>query len=130
MSLIRAKDGALVLGPGAVHQGHTQGRARQMLWRRRDKVRVAIVQQHNPEQPNVRFGVDENQVHHTFRHTDQLGLDRNAVSNAIRADLARQGPASPGATITGNISVGGVTIEYRAFGLADGTINVGRITGP
>jgi hypothetical protein len=96
MSLIRAKDGALVLGPGAVHQGHTQGRARQMLWRRRDKVRVAIVQQHNPEQPNVRFGVDENQVHHTFRHTDQLGLDRNAVSNAIRADLAGQGPASPG----------------------------------
>jgi hypothetical protein len=93
-------------------------------------VRVAIVQQHNPEQPNVRFGVAENQVHHTFRHTDQLGLDRNAVSNAIRADLAGQGPASPGATITGNISVGGVTIEYRAFGLADGTINVGRITGP
>jgi hypothetical protein len=64
--------------------------------------------------------VDENQVRHTFRHTDQLGLDRDAVSNAIRADLARQGPASPGANVTGNISVSGVTIEYRAFGLADG----------
>src|ERR1700730_9049632 len=90
----------------------------------------AIARQLSPEQPNGRFGVDENQVRHTFRYTDQLGLDRDAVSNAIRADLARQGPASPGANITGNISVSGVTIEYRAFGLADGTINVGRITGP
>src|SRR3984893_397910 len=90
----------------------------------------AIDQQLSPEQPNVRFGVDEKQVRHTFRHTDQLGLDRAAVSNAIRADLGRQGPATPGANITGNISVSGVTIEYRAFGLADGTINVGRITGP
>src|ERR1700719_1819686 len=71
----------------------------------------AIAQQLSPEQPNVRFGVDENQVRHTFRHTDQLGLDRDAVSNAIRTDLARQGPASPGANITGNISVGGVTID-------------------
>ena len=74
--------------------------------------------------------MDENQVRHTYRHTDQVGLDRDAVSNAIRADLARQGPASPGANITGNISISGVTIEYGAFGLAAGTINVGRITGP
>jgi autotransporter translocation and assembly factor TamB len=89
-----------------------------------------IAQRLSREQPNVRFGVDDNQVQHTFRHTDQLGLDRNAVSNAIRVDLARQGPASPGANITGNISVSGITIEYRAFALADVTINVGRITGP
>jgi filamentous hemagglutinin len=81
-----------------------------------------------PEQPNVRFGADENQVHHTFRHTEQLGLDRFAVATAIQADLARQGPVSPGANITGNVIVDGVTLEYRAFGLADGTVNVGRIT--
>jgi hypothetical protein len=73
--------------------------------------------------------VDENQVRHTFRHTDQLGLDRDAISNAIRADLARQGKVSPGANITGVVNVGGVTLEYRSFVLADGTINVGRITG-
>ena len=83
-----------------------------------------------PEQPNVRFGADENQVHHTFRHTEQLGLDRVAVATAIQADLGRQGPILPGVSITGNVSVGGVTLEYRAFGLADGTVNVGRITAP
>src|SRR5215831_12155592 len=90
----------------------------------------AIAQQPTPGPPNVRFGTDENQVHHTFRHTDQLGLNRDAISNAIRADLAQRGPISPGANMTGNVIVGGVTLEYRAFAFADGTINVGRITGP
>jgi len=73
--------------------------------------------------------MDENQVRHTFRHTDRLGLDRGAISASIRADLARQGPILLGANMTGNVSVGGVTLEYRAFALADGTINFGRITG-
>ncbi len=87
------------------------------------------MQQSNPERSTIRFGVDENQIYHTFRHVDELGLDRDAVSDAIQADLARQGPISPGANITRKVSVGGVTLEYRAFGLADGTVNVGRITG-
>jgi len=69
-------------------------------------------------------------VQHTFRHTDQLGLDRNAVANAIQADLVRYRQVRPGVPITGNVTVGGVTLEYRAFGLAEGNINVGRITGP
>ena len=89
----------------------------------------AMAQQPSPGTPNVRFGTDENQVRHTFRHTHQLGLDRDAISNAIRADLARQGQVSPGANITGVVNVGSVTLEYRSFVLADGTINVGRITG-
>ena len=66
---------------------------------------------------------------HTFRHTDRLGLGRDEISNAVRADLVRRGPILPGANVTGNVSVGGVMIEYRAFALADGTINIGRITG-
>jgi hypothetical protein len=88
-----------------------------------------IAQRRRPKLPNVRFGTDENQVRHTFRHTDRLGLDRDAISNAIRADFARQGPVSPGGNISGSVSVGRVTLEYRAFALTDGTINVGRITG-
>src|SRR5437879_4510175 len=43
--------------------------------------------------------------------TDMAGIG----TLAIQADLARQGPASPGANITGNVSVGGVTLKYRAF---------------
>lgn len=39
-----------------------------------------IAQRRRPKLPNVRFGTDENQVRHTFRHTDRLGLDRDAIS--------------------------------------------------
>ena len=88
------------------------------------------MQKPNPRRSAIRFGADENQVFHMFRHVDELGLDRNAVSDAIQADVVRQGPISLGANITGKISVVGVTLEYRAFGLADGTVNVGRITRP
>jgi len=86
------------------------------------------MQHPDSERSAIRFGSEANQIHHTFRHVDALGIDRDAVADAIQADLARQGPVPPGANITGNVSVAGVTLEYRAFGLDDGTVNVGRIT--
>jgi hypothetical protein len=77
----------------------------------------------------IRFGTNENQVQHTFRHVDRLGLDHEAVVTAILDDLTAQQPLRPGTYIAGAVVVAGVTLEYRAFGLADGTINIGRITG-
>ena len=68
-------------------------------------------------------------MQHTFRHTDRLGIERSAVASAVRRDLARQEPLMPGTIITGTVTVGEVTLEYRAFALADANINVGRITG-
>ena len=34
--------------------------------------------------PVIRFGGNANQVYHTFRHTDALGLDRSVVQSMIR----------------------------------------------
>jgi hypothetical protein len=79
--------------------------------------------------PTVQFGGNDNQVYHTFRHIDELGLNRTDVSNAIRADIGNM-KVSPGQNVTGNVSISGTPLEYRAYGLSDGTINVGRITGP
>jgi hypothetical protein len=77
----------------------------------------------------IRFGTNENQFRHTFRHIDRLGLDREAVVTAILEDLAGRQPLLPGSYIAGNAVVGAVMLEYRAFLLSDGTINIGRITG-
>jgi hypothetical protein len=77
----------------------------------------------------IRFGTNENQIRHTFRHTDRLGLDRGSVVSAIVEDLTRRQPVPPGSYIAGNAMVGGIMLEYRAFGQSDGSINIGRITG-
>ncbi|MDP5211354.1 hypothetical protein, partial [Microbulbifer sp. 2205BS26-8] len=79
---------------------------------------------------NVQFGNNPNQVNHAFRHTDKLGLERQAVQNAIRKDLQ-----SAASSIKSNrpfnqvISVEGQRIQYTGYRLVDGTINVGRIHG-
>jgi filamentous hemagglutinin len=85
--------------------------------------------QSETSQQNVQFGSNENQEYHAFRHIDEIGIDRGAATDAIRQDLAARGTIAPNAYITGNVTVGGQSIEYRAFGLSNGTINVGRITG-
>jgi hypothetical protein len=77
----------------------------------------------------IRFGTNEDQIRHTFRHTDQLGLNRDDIAEAIRADLTRRQSVLPGTYITGKVGIDGAVLEYRAYGLADGTVNVGRITG-
>ncbi|HEV2097392.1 MAG TPA: hypothetical protein VGR45_00545 [Stellaceae bacterium] len=48
---------------------------------------------------------------------------------AILADLAGRQPVSSRSYIAGHVVVGGIVLEYRAFLLGDGTINIGRITG-
>lgn len=79
----------------------------------------------------IQFGRVDNQISHTFRHIDKAGLDRNAVQQAIRQDLNRMGESlAKGQQATGNVVVNGTKIEYSAFRLQDGTINVGRITPP
>lgn len=78
--------------------------------------------------PKVVFGRNANQISHTFRHVDAAGLDRGAVEAAVRGDLRASGALSPGKLRPGTVQVGGRTVQYNAFKLPDGTINVGRIT--
>lgn len=78
------------------------------------------------------FGQNPNQAHHAFRYTDALGLGRNEVIEAVRADLEPRlpWPAPPprNAPAIGNVIVSGVRLRYRAFAVSEELVNVGSIT--
>jgi hypothetical protein len=76
----------------------------------------------------VRFGNNLNQDEHTFRHVEEAGIDKQAAEKAIREDLAGKEDSLPQGLTKGSVNVGGKTLEYNAYKLPDGTINVGRIT--
>lgn len=76
----------------------------------------------------VRFGNNPNQEYHTFRHVEEAGIDKQAAEEAIRNDLAGNENTLPQGLTTRQVNVSGRTLQYNAFKLADGTINVGRIT--
>jgi RHS repeat-associated protein len=78
----------------------------------------------------IRFGKVENQVSHAFRYIDAAGFSREAVSTAITTDLAKIASSLPQGLHNGSVVVNGTKLDYAAYKLADGTINVGRITPP
>jgi hypothetical protein len=75
---------------------------------------------------SIRFGNNANQERHAFRHLEEKGISRQSAESAIRNDLASQ-HLSPGQNL-GSVNVNGKTLQYNAYKLQDGTINVGRIT--
>ncbi|WP_460911754.1 hypothetical protein [Spirosoma areae] len=78
----------------------------------------------------IRFGNDPNQIHHVFRHTDELGLNRMAVQSAVQTHVSRLvSQIVPGQPFNRVIEIAGQRVQYTAFKLPDGTINVGRIHG-
>ncbi|WP_298332920.1 RHS repeat-associated core domain-containing protein [Asticcacaulis sp.] len=82
------------------------------------------------ESVTVRFGAVENQISHTFRHVEKAGFDRQTVQEAINQQLSKTGEALPGGQYSSSVLVDGTKLDYSAFKLPDGTINVGRITPP
>jgi len=80
--------------------------------------------------PDVQFGNNPNQVHHAFRHTDQMGLDRSVVQSTIRSHLGQvHGQIQTGQPFNQVIRISGMNVQYTAFRLESGSINVGRIHG-
>jgi RHS repeat-associated protein len=78
----------------------------------------------------IQFGKNANQVQHAFRHTDALGLNRAVVQSGVQSHLKTvASQIAPGKPFNQIIEVGGQRIQYTAFKLPDGTINVGRIHG-
>ncbi len=78
----------------------------------------------------IQFGKNANQVQHAFRHTDALRLDRAVVQSGVQTHLKTvASQITPGKPFNQIIEVGGQRIQYTAFKLQDGTINVGRIHG-
>ncbi|MNS95100.1 hypothetical protein D3C86_1425370 [compost metagenome] len=80
--------------------------------------------------PSIQFGRVDNQVSHTFRHVEAAGFDRQVVQGAIQADLSKVASSLQQGQYTGSVVVNGVKLDYSAFKLPNGTINVGRITPP
>ena len=76
------------------------------------------------------FGRFPNQVAYTFRHVEAAGLERNAMQTAISSDIVRLGANFPNNPYNGSIVVNGIKIDYVAYKLPDGTVNIGRITPP
>ncbi|MBI1806609.1 MAG: hypothetical protein HYR76_06105 [Ignavibacteria bacterium] len=63
---------------------------------------------------------------HGARHLVETGLAAEVVNNAIETEIRSViRDASATGSFWGRITVEGTTIEYRAFTLPNGTINVG-----
>ncbi|QTR48984.1 hypothetical protein [Candidatus Thiothrix anitrata] len=76
----------------------------------------------------VQFGKDANQIYHAFRHTDALNLDRQVIQERIQNHLETVSSLiPPGKPSNQIIEIDGYRIQYTAFKLPDGTINIGRI---
>lgn len=78
----------------------------------------------------VQFGKTENQVYHTFRHIEKKGLNKTTVQNAIMKHFQTvYKEIKEGQSLNKIITVQGKQIQYSAYKLSDGTINIGRIHG-
>lgn len=78
----------------------------------------------------VSFGKTNNQIYHTFRHTDALGLDRSLVKSSIETHFKSvSSQVVQGSPFNQIINVSGQRLQYTAFKLPDGTFNIGRIHG-
>lgn len=75
----------------------------------------------------VSVGRNANQDYHVWRHVeDEFGMSRQRVQDAVVADLPPVADLSDGLNIR-FVNVDGVRLQYNAFKLPDGTVNIGRI---
>ena len=80
----------------------------------------------------VQFGNNPNQVYHTFRHVDDMGLNRNMVRSSVINDLKRIGNIPVDKPVNRIINVSGDKLQYTVFKrLENGKYiyNIGRIHG-
>jgi RHS repeat-associated protein len=76
----------------------------------------------------IQFGKGAIQVSHAFRHVDAIGLVRAAVQSAVEKHLPTVvSQLQPGKPLNQIIEVAGQRLQYTAYLLKDGIINVGRI---
>ena len=78
----------------------------------------------------LQFGRTENQIYHTFRHTDAMGLDRNMIKSAIETDMKTvSSEAIEGQPLNRILEISGQRIQYTGYKLPEGIFNIGRIHG-
>ena len=76
----------------------------------------------------IRFGTNANQTYHAYRHIDEVGIDRARVEDAVRNDLISRFENLQDGLNQGSVVVDGRRLDYNAYKLPSGEINVGRIT--
>jgi hypothetical protein len=80
------------------------------------------------EDLSIKFGNTENQVNHTFRHADALGLDRSLVQSTVQSHFKTvSSQVVARKPFNQIIEIGGKKFQYTAYKLSDGTFNIGRI---
>lgn len=83
-----------------------------------------------PEEIVLNFGKNKNQTYHTFRHTDNLGLNRMLVKSSVHSHFKTvSSQVVNGKPLNQIILIGGEKIQYTVYKLSDGTFNIGRIHG-
>ena len=81
-----------------------------------------------PMSIKTHFGRNSNQIYHTFRHVDDLGISRYLVHNSIVTDLKNiSSTIKVGQAINRTIIVEGQELQYTVFKLNNNELNVGRI---
>jgi hypothetical protein len=76
----------------------------------------------------IEFGRNANQLSHAMRHVEEVGLDAAAVRTAITQHLPTvASQLQPGSPLNQVISVGGQKLQYTAYQVSEGIVNVGRI---
>ncbi|MFZ6663660.1 hypothetical protein [Peijinzhouia sedimentorum] len=79
---------------------------------------------------SIQFGRTLDQINHTFRHTDKLGLSRMIVKSSVEKNLKSiSHKILTGKPFNQTIKISGKRVQYTAFKLENGTINIGRIHG-
>ena len=77
----------------------------------------------------VIFGATANQVYHTFRHVKDAGISIDAVKGAVINSIeSKIGQMIMNQVYNFTIAVEDKNITYSAYKLANGIINIGRIT--
>lgn len=79
---------------------------------------------------SIQFGGNANQTYHALRHVDEMGLSRTMVQRAVSDNIREMScQIVPGKPFVQTITVGGQKLQYNAYLLPNGVINVGRING-
>jgi uncharacterized protein RhaS with RHS repeats len=78
----------------------------------------------------ISFGRNKDQADHATRHLNDKGIDPETAMEKITNDINRlngEGKIGDGLN-RGSINVNGATVDYSAYRLPDGSVNVGRMT--
>jgi RHS repeat-associated protein len=117
-----------IVDPVAVVAGGLAGIAQRLFTGAALGVTEAATAGEAATQLTIQFGRVANQISHTFRHVESLGLDRALVRQAVEEDLRRvASEVVSGRPFSRVIEVAGQRLQYTAFRIEREVINVGRI---